>query len=77
MQEENATYVEQDGLAVVHRGERIVAAPGSEAVLSASGSGGDVHYYFPVHVVVVGGVSEEVRSEIESRVMTSLYSALS
>jgi hypothetical protein len=74
--EENSTHVEQDGLAVVHRGERIVAAPGSEAVLSA-GPGGEVHYHFPVHLVVVGDVDESVKSEIEARIWDGLHSALS
>lgn len=75
MDEESGTYVEQDGLAVVHRGEKIVAAPGSEAGLSARG-GGDIHYYFPVHVVVTGDVSEDVKSEIEARIWDGLHSAL-
>ena len=41
------------GLAVVHQGERIIAAPGSEAALS-SVAGPDVEYHFPVHVITFG-----------------------
>jgi hypothetical protein len=74
--EENATYVERSGLAVVHQGEKIVAAPGSEAVLSAR-SGGEAHYHFPIHVVMVGDIGEDARSEIVARVWDELHAALS
>jgi hypothetical protein len=76
MDEENATYVERDGLAVVHRGEKIVAAPGSEAALS-SRAGGDVHYHFPVHVVMVGDLGAQAKKDIQDEIMDQLYSALS
>ena len=76
MDEENAAYVERDGLAVVHRGEKIVAAPGSEAVLT-SHVGGDVHYHFPVHVVMVGDLGEEAKQQIQADIMDQLDSALS
>ena len=72
---ENSTYVEETGLAVVHRGERVVAAPGSEAVLSTH-RGGDVHYYFPVHVVIAGDLPEAIKSEIEARIWDGLQAAL-
>ncbi|WP_428338686.1 hypothetical protein [Mycobacterium sp.] len=49
--------------------------PGSEAVL-VTAEGRDVHYHFPVHVVVVGEHSDDVTSEIEASIMSSLYSAL-
>jgi hypothetical protein len=74
--EENATYVEHSGLAVVHQGDRIVAAPGSEAVLS-SAAGPDVEYHFPIHVVMVGDMGEETKQEIEARIWDALYAALS
>ena len=75
-EDEQATYVEREGLAVVHQGERIVAAPGSEAMLSHV-SGTEMHYHFPIHVVHVGDIGEDVKQEIESRVWDGLNSALS
>lgn len=74
--EENATYVEHSGLAVVHQGDRIVAAPGSEAAMS-SVSGPDVEYHFPIHVIMVGDIGEETKQEIEARIWDALYAALS
>jgi hypothetical protein len=55
--------------------ENQVPTPGSEAVLITA-EGGDVHYHFPIHVVVVGEHSEDVKSEVEASIMSSLYSAL-
>jgi hypothetical protein len=74
--DEHATYVERDGLAVVHRGEKIVAAPGSEAVLTSHG-GGDVHYHFPVHVVMVGDLGAQAKKDIQDDILDQLYAALS
>ena len=44
--------VERTGLAVVHEGERIVAAADSAAVLRSATT--VVNYYFPVEVEIVG-----------------------
>lgn len=74
--DEHATYVERDGLAVVHRGEKIVAAQGSEAVLTSHG-GGDVHYHFPVHVVMVGDLGAQAKKDIQDDILDQLYTALS
>jgi hypothetical protein len=74
--DEHATYVERDGLAVVHRGEKIVAASGSEAVLTSRG-GGDVHYHFPVHVVMVGDLGAQAKKDIQDDILDQLYAALS
>jgi len=74
--DEHATYVERDGLAVVHRGEKIVAAAGSEAVLTSHG-GGDVHYHFPVHVVMVGDLGAQAKKDIHDDIFDQLYTALS
>jgi hypothetical protein len=74
--DEHATYVERDGLAVVHRGEKIVAASGSEAVLTGRG-GGDVHYHFPVHVVMVGDLGAQAKKDIQDDILDQLYAALS
>lgn len=60
--EHDAARVERTGIALVHEGEYIVPQAGSEAVLSPSGEGGVVNYYFPVRVEVVGTLpDEEVR----------------
>jgi hypothetical protein len=74
-EDEDLTPVDQSGPAVAHRGEQIVGAPDSDAVLTTD-AGGDVHYHFPIHVVVVGEHSEDAKSEIEASIMSSLFSAL-
>lgn len=72
---ENATYVQHSGLAVVHEGEKIVAAEDSQAAFAA-GPGAQTHYHFPIHVVMVGDVGEGTKSEIEARIWDKLNSAL-
>lgn len=74
--QENAQSVERPGLIEVHQGDKVVAAPGSEAAVFAR-SGAEVHYYFPVHVVMAGDVTNETRSAIETSVCKALYKALS
>jgi hypothetical protein len=76
MDDEYATYVERDGLAVVHQGEKIVAAAGSEAVLTTHARG-EVHYHFPVHVVMVGKLNAQAEKDIQDDVLDRLYDALS
>lgn len=73
--EENATYVQQSGLAVVHQGEKIVAAEGSQAALAAR-PGAQAHYHFPIQVVMVGDVGEGTKCEIEARIWDKLNWAL-
>jgi hypothetical protein len=73
--EEEATYVHESGLAVVHAGEKIVAAEGSQAAFAAA-QGAQAHYHFPIHVVMVGDIGEETKSEIEARIWDKLNSAL-
>lgn len=74
----HATIVERTGLAVVHRGEKIFAALGSEAQLELADapSGGEVHFYFPVEVHVIGGIPEEEKQALEDRIWQSLHSAM-
>jgi hypothetical protein len=50
--------VDRTGIALVHEGEYIVPAAGSEAVVSP-GAGPVVNYYFPVQVEVVGTLPED------------------
>jgi hypothetical protein len=74
--EEHASYVDESGFALLHKGDRVVAAEDSQAMLSAR-SAGHVAYHFPIHVVVVGEVGEEVKCEIENRIWDKLNTALS
>ncbi len=77
--QEYSVYVERSGLARVDRGERIVAADESRAGLradSADGADRAAHYYFPVEVVVVGEIGEEVAWQIEERIWQQLHDAL-
>lgn len=48
--------VERTGIALVHEGEYIVPAAGSEAVISPAGEEAVINYYFPVQVEVVGSL---------------------
>jgi hypothetical protein len=41
------------------------------------GPGTAVHYHFPIEVVVVGDIGEEVRWQIEERIWQQLDEALS
>jgi hypothetical protein len=36
-----------------------------------------VHYHFPIEVVVIGDIGEEVRWQIEERIWQQLHDALS
>jgi hypothetical protein len=71
-------FVKETGLAVVHEGEYIMPAPGSEAAIEPAQmtTQGVVNYYFPVEVVVVGGLSEEDHAAIEDRIWRSFGDAL-
>ncbi len=72
-----ATRVNETGIALVHEGEYILPAPGSEAVLEpALASGGMINYYFPVEIVIVGDLPEQEREAIENRIWEKLHDAL-
>ena len=73
--EESATYVLQSGLAV-HQGENVMAAEGSHARFETH-SDAQIHYYFPIEVVIAGDIGEEIKCEIEARIWDKLNSALS
>jgi hypothetical protein len=69
--------VRETGLALVHEGEYIMPAPGSEAVIEpAEMSSGVINYYFPVEIVIVGSLPEEERAAIETRIWEQLQDAL-
>lgn len=76
MADEYGTVVERTGLAVVHQGELIVPAPGAEAVLGPAEPETATHYHFPIEVVVVGDIGEEVLWQLEERIWQRMHDAL-
>ncbi len=69
--------VKETGIALVHEGEFIMPAPGSEALIEgAPEAQATVNFYFPVEIVVVGSLPEEERAAIEARIWESLGDAL-
>jgi hypothetical protein len=70
--------VRETGIALVHEGEFIMPAPGSEATIETAqmSEQGEVNYYFPVEVVIVGSLPEEEREAIETRIWEQLSDAL-
>jgi hypothetical protein len=71
--------VERTGIALVHEGEYVMPAPGSEAVISPPGTGPDgrpVTWSFPVEVEVVGELSEDHLRAVVAQVFDELDTAL-
>jgi hypothetical protein len=70
--------VQETGIALVHEGEYIMPASGSEAVIepAAMADQAVVNYYFPVEIVIVGSLPEEERAAIETRIWENLSDAL-
>jgi hypothetical protein len=70
--------VERTGIALVHEGEYIMPAPGSEAVISPTDAqaGQVVNYYFPIEIEVVGALSDIHLERIADHVFTQLDTAL-
>ena len=64
--------VERTGIALVHEGEYIVPAPGSEALLSGAGGETVVNYHFPVEIEVIGAVDDAVVARVAERVFAEL-----
>jgi hypothetical protein len=58
----DSQFVERTGLAVVHEGELIVAAPDATAMLTAAPAQ-IVNYYFPVEIEVVGAAGADALAE--------------
>lgn len=70
--------VERTGIALVHEGEYIVPAMGSEARLTpAAGTGPVVNYYFPVEIELVGDVDDAVVRRVAAHVFAELDRELS
>jgi hypothetical protein len=70
--------VERTGLALVHEGEYVVPAPGSEAVVAPEGEevGRVVNYYFPVEVEIVGELGPEHMEAVAQYVYDDLTNQL-
>jgi hypothetical protein len=75
---QNGGRVRETGIALVHEGEYIMPAPGSEALIEPVEMAGPavVNYYFPVEVIIVGSLPEEERTAIETRIWEKLGDAL-
>jgi hypothetical protein len=70
--------VERTGLALVHEGEYIVPAPGSEAEIApeTDQAGRVVNYYFPVEVEIVGELGPEHMEAVAQYVYDDLTNQL-
>lgn len=72
--------VEQTGIALVHEGEYIYPAPGSEARISPDmqgmAGGQVINYYFPVEIVMVGTLSDAEMQRVVDCVSDALTTAL-
>jgi hypothetical protein len=70
--------VERTGLALVHEGEYIVPAAGSEAEISSATEqvGRVVNYYFPVEVEIVGELGPEHMEAVAQYVYDDLTNQL-
>ena len=64
--------VERTGIALVHEGEYIVPQPGSAAVITPEHRTGEINYYFPVTVEVVGSLSDDEVRRVAEYVFTEL-----
>jgi hypothetical protein len=49
---EDGVRIERTGIALVHKGEMVLPAPGSEASVVATRDESGVHYHFPVEIEV-------------------------
>jgi hypothetical protein len=70
--------VDRTGLALVHEGEYVVPAAGSEAEIAAlpGGGGAPTAYHFPIEVEVIGTLGEQEKRELVDRVFAELDAAL-
>ena len=63
--------VERTGIALVHEGEYIAPAPGSEAVIAPDG-GPVINYHFPVEVRAVGSLPAAERARLAGEIFDRL-----
>lgn len=71
--------VERTGIALVHEGEYIAPAPGSEAVISSGPADSlwqGMTWTFPIEVEVVGELSEDHLQAVAKHVFDELDTAL-
>ena len=72
--------VERTGIALVHEGEYIMPAPGSEALISpeldGAGAGQVINYYFPVEIEIVGTLNEEQMNLVADHIFNALETEL-
>jgi hypothetical protein len=69
--------IEKTGLAWVHEGEEIRVPPAAQArIHPAEAGGGEVHYEFPIEIVVIGEIPESEKQALEERIWVSLDRAL-
>ncbi|UPJ53431.1 hypothetical protein IVB30_20205 [Bradyrhizobium sp. 200] len=70
--------VDRTGIALVHQGEYILPAPGSEAIITpsgeAAGAGPVINYFFPIEIEVVGVLDERQLKQVASHVFAELHS---
>jgi hypothetical protein len=65
--------VERTGIALVHEGEYVLPAVGSEALIApADGTGTTVTYHFPIEIEVVGTLDEAAVRAVSDRVFAEL-----
>lgn len=66
--------VERTGIALVHEGEYIMPAPGSEAQIRGAEQRDDlvINYYFPVEIEVIGALTDEQIRRISTYVFDEL-----
>lgn len=73
--------VDETGLALVHEGEWIMPAPGSEATISPAGMEGGVgpviNYFFPVEIEVVGELSQAEMERVARFVFAAIEAEIS
>jgi hypothetical protein len=70
--------VQRTGIALVHEGEYITPAPGSEAAITTadvSRGGPVINYYFPVEVVVIGTPEPEQMRSLADFIYEELQTA--
>ena len=66
--------VERTGIALVHEGEYIMPAPGSEAQINRAAQRDDlvINYYFPVEIEVIGTLTDEQIRRVSTYVFDEL-----